>query len=237
MSQSEKEAFDESDLIEEFDLKKTPSNKHTAQSSRQPFMSHTPHLYPILRSSSEATEHMKNSPSATAGPLVQEHLSSKTIYPSLVMKDPRTSEEYSEAVFSPSEQRSPPSSASEQTEPTCPLSARSARTEQEEPMPLLSSSELSRRQDLIKEELHEYETRMDYFAKALAGETRHQQEEKLKREKEREKREEKRRETMEKRIQQQLERALEREERQLHHLLQLQQSQEQEQQSASSSSF
>ncbi|EEY68420.1 uncharacterized protein PITG_04876 [Phytophthora infestans T30-4] len=77
----------------------------------------------------------------------------------------------------------------------------------------MSEEELLRKQQQIERDMRVYQERFDHVAKALAGETPHQIEERKKREAERQERQEKRYEAMETRLQHQIERFEEREER------------------------
>ncbi|ETP36648.1 hypothetical protein F442_15505 [Phytophthora nicotianae P10297] len=78
---------------------------------------------------------------------------------------------------------------------------------------LMSEEELQRKQQQIERDMRVYQKRFDHVAKALAGETAHQIQERKKREVERLERQEKRHEAMETRLQHQIERLEEREER------------------------
>ncbi|KAI9994854.1 hypothetical protein PInf_011692 [Phytophthora infestans] len=81
------------------------------------------------------------------------------------------------------------------------------------PLVQVYREEESIKQQQIERDMRVYQERFDHVAKALAGETPHQIEERKKREVERQERQEKRYEAMETRLQHQIERFEEREER------------------------
>ena len=254
LKEEAKEALEELDLIEEFDLKQSsPIESKSTSSSTSCF--HSSRLYPNMGAlssdntgnvSKRATGTIHEEKDATKKDLfttkreeyseviqpVCQHLCSKILYPSLATEEKHVSQQQLSSVATiPSLPLQQASDASDDVssyrnqpgtdlmqhelergiaEVTTPTAVAAASS-------VMFSSELFRRQQLIEAEIAEYEQRMDYFAKALAGETLHQTEEKLRRAKEKTERDERRREAMEQRIQHQLERAIEREKRQLPH--------------------